>query len=170
MNLCLIPIDRDGAPRAGYVLPDDVAEVARATAQLYDTIGFEEPWIGYLAFSGPTAVGACAFKAPPSDQRVEIAYYTFPEWEGRGVATAMAAELISIARRHRSSLVVAAQTLPNHSASHRVLQKLGFRHVATVDHPEDGPVWEWQLSPNADGRRQSGASPDLHSADTTRRF
>ena len=29
------------------------------------------------------------------------------------------------------------------------LEKLGFRFVATVDHPEDGKVWEWQLAPRA---------------------
>jgi RimJ/RimL family protein N-acetyltransferase len=43
------------------------------------------------------------------------------------------------------SVVVAAQTLPERNASHRVLEKLGFRHVETIEHPEDGTVWEWQL-------------------------
>jgi RimJ/RimL family protein N-acetyltransferase len=43
-------------------------------------------------------------------------------------------------------VVVAAQTLPEHNASHRILEKLGFWHVDTIDHPEDGTVWEWHLS------------------------
>src|SRR5436190_11157789 len=37
------------------------------------------------------AVGLCSFKTEPNDLgEVEIAYYTFPHREGRGIATAMA--------------------------------------------------------------------------------
>jgi hypothetical protein len=60
----------------------------------------------------------------------------------------MAAELVAIARQRDSSVLVAAQTLPERNASHRILEKLGFRHVDTLDHPEDGRVWEWHLSDN----------------------
>ena len=143
----LIPVDRDGAPR-GYegVLPEVTAEIFRATVKLYDSVGFEEPWVGYLALAGSTPVGTCGFKSPPCDERVEIAYFTFPDFEGRGFATAMAAELVALARRHEPTVSVAAQTLPGRNASHSVLEKLGFRHVATIDHPEDGKVWEWQLA------------------------
>lgn len=118
------------------------------TAALYARVGFEEPWIGYLALAeGATvAVGACGFKSPPRDGRVEIAYFTFPEREGRGVASAMAAELVAMARRRERSLVLAAQTLPERNASHRILEKLGFRHVDTIEHAEDGTVWEWHWS------------------------
>ena len=144
----LIPIDRDGTLRS-YVgpLPEATVEVLRATRQLYETVGFEEPWVGYLALVGSTPVGTCAFKTPPRDGRVEIAYATFPGHEGRGIATAMAAELVAIARQNGPSVMVAAQTLPKRNASHRVLEKLGFRHVTTLNHPEDGTVWEWQLAP-----------------------
>ena len=44
-----------------------------------------------------------------------------------------------------SLVAMAAQTLPGRNASHRVLENLGFLHVATLDHPEDGTIWEWQL-------------------------
>jgi RimJ/RimL family protein N-acetyltransferase len=146
-TVSLVPIDRDGTPR-GYAgaLPEVTREVFRATAELYTTVGFEEPWICYLALADDTPVGVCGFKSSPRDGRVEIAYFTFPEFEGRGFASTMAAELVAVARRHGSSIVVAAQTLPERNASHRVLEKLGFRHVETVDHPEDGTVWEWRLS------------------------
>ena len=144
----LIPIDPDGVPR-GYegVLPEVTAEVFRTTVNLYESVGFEEPWVGYLALAGSTPVGTCGFKSPPRDGRVEIAYFTFPEFEGRGFATAMATQLVTVARRHRPSVLVAAQTLPERNASHRVLEKLGFNCVGTIDHPEDGTVWEWQLLP-----------------------
>ncbi len=142
----LIPIDRDGIPR-GYSgsLPEVTSEVFRATAELYARAGFEEPWIGYLALADGTPVGACGYKAKPRDGRVEIAYFTFQEFEGRGYASAMAARLVAIARERDPFIVVAAQTLPERNASHRILEKLGFRHVDTIDHPEDGTVWEWQL-------------------------
>lgn len=146
-KLSFIPIDRDGAPRDYRgSLPEVTSEVFRATAELYRKVGFEEPWIGYLVLADETPVGTCGFKTPPRDGRVEIAYFTFPEFEGRGLASAMAAELVSITRRHEPSVVVAAQTLPERNASHRVLEKLGFRHVETIEHPEDGAVWEWQLN------------------------
>jgi hypothetical protein len=60
----------------------------------------------------------------------------------------MARRLAGVARRHRPSVLVAAQTLPERNASHVILERLGFRHVATLDHPEDGEVWEWQLAVN----------------------
>jgi RimJ/RimL family protein N-acetyltransferase len=146
-KVSLIPIDRDGTPR-GYAgsLPQVTSEVFRATAELYRTVGFDAPWIGYLAISDGTPVGTCGFKSAPQDERVEIAYFTFPAFEGRGCASAMAAGLVTIARDHSPSVVVAAQTLPERNASHRILEKLGFRHVETIEHPEDGTVWEWQLS------------------------
>ena len=150
-DLALVPIDRDGIPR-GYrgLLPEVTAQVLRATVRLYESVGFREPWVGYLALAGSTPVGTCSFKSPPVDGRVEIAYGTFPRFEGRGLATAMATELVAITRRNEPCVIVAAQTLPERNASHRVLEKLGFRHVATIDHPEDGEVWEWQLAPKAE--------------------
>lgn len=145
-DIRLIPVTRDGTPRGHHgALPPVAAEALRATAHLYQSVGFVEPWIGYLALVGETPVGSCGFKSPPADGRVEIAYFTFPEFEGRGLASAMATELVALADRHKASLVVAAQTLPERNASHRVLEKLGFAHVATLEHPEDGTVWEWQL-------------------------
>jgi len=150
-KVSLIPIDRDGTPR-GYSgsLPEVAREVCRATAEQYARAGFEEPWIGYLALVDESVVGTCGYKARPRDGRVEIAYFTFPELEGRGHASAMSARLVAIAREHDPSVVVAAQTLPQRNASHRVLEKIGFQHVDTIDHPEDGMVWEWQLGGKKD--------------------
>lgn len=145
-KLFLIPMGRDGAP-LGYSgkLTDVARDVVRATVRLYETAGFIELWIGYFALRGSTLVGTCSFKSPPSDGRVEIAYYTFPGFEGQGVATAMAHEIVALAVSQAPELVVAAQTLPEPNASHRILEKIGFRHVSTLDHPDDGEVWEWHL-------------------------
>jgi RimJ/RimL family protein N-acetyltransferase len=149
-KISFIPIDRDGIPRSyAGCMPEVAVEVSRATAEFYRTVGFEEPWVSYLALLDNVPVGTCGFKGRPHAKRVEIAYFTFPGFEGRGIASAMAAGLVAIARRHEPAVVVAAQTLPQRNASHRILEKLGFRHVGTVDHPEDGMVWEWQLGEKA---------------------
>ena len=143
----LIAITESGALAKPFPsTPEVAAEVVQAMTQLYRAVGYEPPWIGYLAIENGECVGTCGFKSPPQDNRVEIAYFTFPEYESRGIATRMAAELIRTATNTMPALIVAAQTLPEDNASTSVLKKLQFRLVGTVDHPEDGLVWEWQLS------------------------
>ena len=141
----LIPIEHDGTPR-GYSgeLVEEARDGLEATVGFYRATGFEEPWISYLAVADAAAVGICSFKSRPIDGRVEIGYFTFPEYQGCGVATAMAAELIAIAATHDPGVLVTAQTICERNASHRVLEKLGFRAVGTVEHSEDGTVLEWQ--------------------------
>jgi RimJ/RimL family protein N-acetyltransferase len=112
---------------------------------MYARSGFEEPWIGYLVLSGATLVGTCAFASPPVEGRIEIAYFTFPPFEGRGLATAMASELVRIARQQGPALTIAAQTLVEPNASQRILEKLGFRDVASLHLESEGQVLEWQL-------------------------
>ncbi len=129
--------------------PAIAAEVVQATMQLYRTVGYELPWIGYLAFENDICVGACGFKSSPQNNRVEIAYFTFPGHESRGVATRMASELIRIAMNKMPALIVAAQTLDEENSSTSVLRKLGFAKVSALEHAEDGLVWEWQLSGSA---------------------
>lgn len=125
--------------------PQVAEEIVEATIQLYRAVGYEPPWIGYLAIENGTCVGTCGFKSPPQNNRVEIAYFTLPEHESRGIATRMASELIRLALDNTPGVTVAAQTLPEQNASTSVLKKLRFRLVGTVQHPEDGLVWEWQL-------------------------
>lgn len=125
------------------------AEIITATTQLYRAVGYELPWIGYLAFEDGLCVGSCGFKSSPRENRVEIAYFTFPGHESKGFATRMAAELIRLAFDKSPNVIVAAQTLPQRNASTSILTKLGFCFVAAMEHPEDGLVWEWQLNNTA---------------------
>lgn len=142
----LVSIDRSGKPEDRTVPLSDVArDVCTGTAILYETVGFVLPWIGYLAVVDGEFAGTCAFKAPPSGGRVEIAYFTFPPFEGRGIATRMAHELVTIAQSSAPGVRIVAQTLPERSASTSILRRLGFQPVGPVEHPEDGTVWEWHL-------------------------
>jgi [ribosomal protein S5]-alanine N-acetyltransferase len=146
MQLELISIIENGElAKSVSSTPEMVAEMVGATTQLYKTVGYEPPWIGYLAIENDTCVGFCGFKSPPQNNRVEIAYFTFPEYESRGVATRMAAELIRLALDKMPAVTVTAQTLPEENASTSILKKLDFRFVESVEHPEDGLVWEWHL-------------------------
>lgn len=132
-------------------LPEEVGmngflrEVVEATVAHYQRTGFKRPWISYVGLEDEVPVGVCGFKGQPVDGRVEIAYGTAPGHEGKGVATALAAELVKLAREENASLTVFAQTLPEENASTSILKKLGFQMMRTVDHPEDGLVWEWEL-------------------------
>ena len=141
----LIRIEKDGRPAEAI---DEVSEYAQgvigATTGLYETVGFEPPWVAYLAVDHGVCVGTCAFKSPPREGVVEIAYHTFPGHEGKGVATSMAA-LLTAKGRAVDGITVTARTLPEESASTTILAKLGFDNVGEVEDPEDGTVWEWRL-------------------------
>ena len=147
-QLRLVPIGRSGKPTDGRLrLNEHAREVCAATASLYERVGFKMPWVGYLAVNRDDSVGSCGFKAPPASGEVEIAYFTFPEFEGQGIATSMARELLTIAKTTEPGITVVAQTLPVRNASTRILEKLGFMLRRTLIHPDDGEVWEWTLEP-----------------------
>jgi len=162
----LVEITRDGTPSEPVgPTPAVFDDVARSFVDFYAEVGFSPPWTGYVVMQGDTCVGTCAFKGPPADNRVEIAYFTFPEFEGRGYATWMAQALRDLALRADRTLIVAAQTLPLESASTSVLRKTGFTHHDTRMHPTDGEVWEWRYRPPApagdlDGLPTSGGGTD----------
>jgi [ribosomal protein S5]-alanine N-acetyltransferase len=144
MKLRLIEIKDDGSPaRCPGFMPPAARDVLEGTAALYEASGFQPPWVGYLVDRDGDVVGACAFKGPPRDGRVEIAYHTFPEFEKRGIAKEMARQLVQLAGQADPKVVVTAQTLPQESASTRVLRGLGFKLEGTVESEEDGTVWQW---------------------------
>lgn len=120
--------------------------VAAQTLRFMAASGAAAPWAGYLAVheGRRLVVGVCSFKGPPDERgTVEVAYFTFPSYEGRGYATEMARQLRDLAAREGSVRTVRAHTLPERNASGRILTKLGFQHVGEVVDPEDGPVWRW---------------------------
>ena len=142
----LLPCRADGFPEApGLELPDFVRAACEQNGRWYARVGYRPPWHGYVAVADHAAVGGGGFKEPPSEGRVEIAYFTVPACEGRGFATRTARELVAIAGRTDPALVVAAQTLPEENASTAILRKLGFRLDGPLVHPDDGLIWEWRL-------------------------
>jgi len=129
---------------------DLVRDVVRQTLGLLASVPREPVWGGFLAVDLETSmvIGTCGFKAGPSyEEDVEIAYFTFPQFEGRGYATVMARHLISSAEKSSDVRQVIAHTLPQRNASTRVLEKVGMSWVREVDDPEDGKVWRWVRRP-----------------------
>ena len=102
---------------------------------------------GYLVLETDTIVGTCAFRSPPRSGEVEIAYFTFPKFEGRGFATEMARHLIQIVKDTQPGTRIFAFTLPEKNASNRILQKLGFGFAGETRDEEDRVVWRWELAP-----------------------
>ena len=128
MELELVAITQNGELSKPAASASPVAaEIVDATTKLYRTVGYEPPWVGYLAIENGICVGTCGFKSPPQNNRVEIAYFTFPGHESRGVATRMASQLIRLALDKMPAVTVAAQTLPEENASTSILKKLRFR-------------------------------------------
>jgi len=126
---------------------DLIRDVVQQAMALLAAIPRESPWGGYLAVdkTRATVVGTCAFKTGPTDDgSIEIAYFTFPQFEGHGFATAMAKALIDIAVASSVIQRVVAHTLPQQNASTRVLEKAGMHCLGEVEDPQDGRVWRWQ--------------------------
>jgi RimJ/RimL family protein N-acetyltransferase len=127
-----------------------VCEVVQQTLSMLAAVPRVAPWGGYLAVDTDNAVvvGSCGFKnGPTAEGSVEIAYFTFPEFEGQGFATAMAERLILLALASPSVRHVIAHTLPEPNASTHILEKVGMRWLGEVIDPEDGRVWRWQYQP-----------------------
>jgi ribosomal-protein-alanine N-acetyltransferase len=87
-----------------------------------------------------TVVGMCSFKGPPVDGVVEIAYGIDPEYEGQGYATEAAQALVDFAASNAQVRRVRAHTLPDATASRRVLERCGFEYIGETIDPEDGLV------------------------------
>jgi ribosomal-protein-alanine N-acetyltransferase len=140
-------IERDGSVDLGGAQGcDALAGVIEMTVALYERRGFVRPWIGYVAVDSGQAIGTCGFAGPPSDDEAEIAYFTFPGHEGKGVATTMAAALVGLctdAARKRGANFI-AHTLPTDGPSTTILRKLGFSLLGVIHHPQDGAVWKWK--------------------------
>ena len=107
-----------------------------------------DPWQFGFALMHPgtgTIIGAAGFVGTPGpDGVVEIAYAIVPEHQGKGYATEVAQALTSYAFASGHVRTVCAHTLPQPTASARVLTKSGFNRVADVIDPVDGLAWRWE--------------------------
>ena len=111
----------------------------------YKKIRYVKPWIGYFILDGAVVKGVCGFTGPPVDGKVEIAYHTFPAYEGQGVATMACSLLINVAASAEETVIITAKTAPEHNVSTRILQKYGFEQTEIVQDHEIGNAWFWEM-------------------------
>lgn len=144
-NFSLFPID----PRVAYAGPDppseEVRNILEAYREYYPKAGYHPPWIGYFVKRDDFPVGACGFVSAPVGNRVEIAYGTFREFEGQGVASWACGALVTLARNADPTLVITAKTAPEENASTAILKRHGFRFIGIVQDHEIGDAWGWEL-------------------------
>jgi ribosomal-protein-alanine N-acetyltransferase len=138
----------DFAEEHGVRLHEVAQTVAQHSLAFMRTFSLETPpdWFGHFAIEAESQqmVGVCSLKGPPDGGTVEMAYFTFPGFEGRGIATAMARFVLERARVLPGVKVVMAHTAPELNASTRVLEKIGMQFVGEEE--EDGaPVWRWEI-------------------------
>jgi [ribosomal protein S5]-alanine N-acetyltransferase len=113
--------------------------------EYYPKIGFNLPWVAYLILRENKVVGSCSYTGAPNNGKVEIAYWTFKEYEGQGIASFACIELIQIAQKADSNLTITAKTAPEHNASTKILENNNFIFTEIVQDHEIGNAWLWEL-------------------------
>lgn len=106
-------------------------------------------WWTYLFIhkADRTLIGLGGFKGEVGEEgMVEIGYEIAPAYRRRGLALEAAHGMIEYAFIHPQIKRVDAHTLPELNASTGVLEKVGMKHVGTVQDPADGEIWQWSLS------------------------
>ena len=113
--------------------------------EYYQIIGYNLPWVGYFVIKENQIVGSCGFTGQPKDGKVEIAYWTFKEYERQGISSFSCKELIQISEQADPAIIITAKTAPEHNASTKILQNNGFTFTGIVQDHEIGDAWLWTL-------------------------
>ncbi len=151
MTINLVPFERDQDPDAfaAALAPafggdeGPAREILAETCALLTRDPRTDPWGSYVVHLDGLPIGIAAFKSAPSATgEVEIAYMTFPAFEGRGHATRTVAALVAIAEA--TGAIPIAHTLPEENASNKALRRNGFAYAGEIMDPEDGLVWRWE--------------------------
>lgn len=124
---------------------DNCQMVLEAYHDYYKIIGYHFPWVGYFVMRKGQIVGSCGFKGQPKDGKVEIAYWTFKEFEQQGIATFSCKELVRISQQCDPTVELTATTAPGHNASTKILENSGFIFSGIVQDHEIGNAWLWTL-------------------------
>jgi RimJ/RimL family protein N-acetyltransferase len=144
----LVPRTRDEVRATLEVLAPEVrAQMSPQWLALLEKSAPQDPWVHgfHVVNDAGVTVGLGAFKGPPVDGTVEIAYAIEPDQQGKGHATYAARALAAFAFASGRVRVVRAHTLPDGIASQHVLLKSGFEKIGEVVDPEDGLVWRFEL-------------------------
>lgn len=143
MELIAIELDVDKSKE--IYASTDCQQLINSMNEYYPQIGFNKPWVGYFAFQNNRVVGTGGFTGQPQNGKVEIAYWTFKEFEGQGIASFVCKQLIAIAKATAPTVIITAKTAPEHNASTKILEHNGFTFIEIVQDHEIGDAWLWML-------------------------
>ena len=139
----LIPITLNEDKTNNAYASADCQQLLSMYDEYYPKIGFNVPWIAYFVVRQDQIVGSCSFIGKPQDGKVEIAYWTFKEFEGQGIASFACRELVSIATQTDQTVIITAKTAPEHNASTKILENNNFVFSEIVQDEEIGDAWLW---------------------------
>ncbi|HKE92787.1 MAG TPA: GNAT family N-acetyltransferase [Povalibacter sp.] len=141
----LVQCDADGHPLQPIEgMSGQLVAACTQSADLFRRIGYEPPWVSYVAADCGRAVGGGAFIGAPTDGIVEIAYFTLDQFQGQGYATQTARRLVAIARQTAPTITLRAFTLPQSNPSTKILERLAFTMIGHAHDKDAGGVWEWR--------------------------
>ncbi|WAL70936.1 GNAT family N-acetyltransferase [Kitasatospora sp. YST-16] len=130
----------DGRPVPPARVADELLPgLLREYAELPDGLGCwaleaDGRFLGWAALRPPSSVGL-----DPADG-LELGYRLLPAARGRGYATEAAAALVRAAFEELRAERVAATTMAVNTASRRVLERAGLRHVRTFSADWPDPI------------------------------
>jgi [ribosomal protein S5]-alanine N-acetyltransferase len=142
--MTLLPIKEHLHENEEFVNHPDCQESLGMCIDFYKRAGFKPPWICYYVQLDGQLVAAAAFKGKPVDNKVEIAYGTFPQYQNKGIGTRIADTLVKLALKTDPSVRVTAQTLKQENYSTKILRKNNFVIIGIAIDEDEGEVWEWE--------------------------
>lgn len=143
-DIKLIPIQERFEDNQEFMNHPDCKASLEMSVLFYVKVGYRVPWIGYYASMNNKFVGAAGFKGKPINDKVEIAYGTFPAFQKMGIGTEMCRQLVMLALTTNPSVRISARTLMEDNYSVRILKNNNFQWHGVVVDPDDGEVWEWE--------------------------
>lgn len=143
MELKAIGLDVDKSKE--LYASDDCQILLKTYDEYYLKIGYNLPWVGYFVIRENQIVGSCGFTGQPTGGKVEIAYWTFKEYERQGIGSFSCKELVLISQQTAPTIIIIAKTAPEHNTSTKILQHNGFTFTQIVQDEEIGDAWLWTL-------------------------
>ena len=140
----LLPIKEHLHENEVFANHPDCSESLGMCIDFYKRVGFNPPWVCYYVQMGGQLVAAAAFKGKPVDNKVEIAYGTFPAFQNKGIGGNIADTLVKLALKTNPLIRVTAQTLKEENYSTKILRKNNFVIIGTAIDEDEGEVWEWE--------------------------
>jgi RimJ/RimL family protein N-acetyltransferase len=142
--MILLPIKEHLHENNAFIGNPDCADSLEMCVDFYKRVGFNPPWICYYVQLEGELVASAAFKGKPLNNKVEIAYGTFPRYQHKGIGTQIVRILVNLSLQTDPSVRITAQTLKEENYSVRILRNNNFKLIGTAIDEDEGEVWEWE--------------------------